>query len=460
MKSLTNFFLAFLLIFVWSCSEDDEIPVVLPEDTLDADLEAALINASNGAGLNFFTFPASNDFANIPSDPNNPLSEDKVSLGKLLYHETALGMNPRMKDDYGSEGTYSCASCHHVAAGFQAGMKQGLSEGGVGFGLIGESRELNPKYEDWIDSLDVQPIRTPTSMNTAFQDVMLWNGQFGATGTNAGTEANWTPGTPKEVNELGFQGLEIQAIAGFSVHRQFINEEFLNNYPDYKQMFDNVYGTYDTDEQTLKELTGLAIAAYERTLLSSEAPFQEYLMGNSSAMSEKQKKGALLFFGKAECFSCHTGPALNSMEFHALGMDELKGANTFNTEGEKAERLGRGGFTGNAADNYKFKVPQLYNLTDVGFLGHGSTFNTVKEVIEYKNAAVPQSSEVPASQLADAFTPLNLTAEEIDQLTAFIEEALYDSNLERYVPESIPSGNFFPVNDPDAQDDPGIMGGS
>ena len=452
-------YLLSILLFLASCSEDDEIPQVV-QSTIDDDLIAVMQTASNGTGLEFFQLPSSEDFANIPADPNNPLSAEKVALGKLLYHETALGMNPRMKKDYGSEGTYSCASCHHVAAGFQSGLKQGISEGGVGFGLVGEGRTLNPKYADWVDSLDVQPIRTPTAMNTAFQDVMLWNGQFGATGTNAGTEASWTPGTPKAVNELGFQGLETQAIAGFSVHRQFIDASFLDTYPEYKEMFDNVYGTYETDEQTLKELTGLAIAAYERTLFSNEAPFQKYLKGDQSAMTEEQKKGAILFFGKANCVSCHTGPALNSMEFHAIGMHELKGENTFNTEGEKGERLGRGGFTGDPNDNYKFKVPQLYNLTDVGFLGHGGNFNTVQEVIEYKNEAVAQNSEVPNEQLASAFEPLNLSAEEIQQLTTFVEEALYDPNLVRYVPESIPSGNFFPVNDPDSQDDTGIMGGN
>jgi cytochrome c peroxidase len=452
-------YLLSILLFLASCSEDDEIPQVV-QSTIDDDLIAVMETASNGTGLEFFQLPGSDDFANIPADPNNPLSAEKVALGKLLYHETALGMNPRMKKDYGSEGTYSCASCHHVAAGFQSGLKQGISEGGVGFGLVGEGRTLNPKYADWVDSLDVQPIRTPTSMNTAFQDVMLWNGQFGATGTNAGTEASWTPGTPKAVNELGFQGLETQAIAGFSVHRQFIDASFLDTYPEYKEMYDNVYGTYETDEQTLKELTGLAIAAYERTLFANEAPFQKYLNGDQSAMTEEQKKGAVLFFGKANCVSCHTGPALNSMEFHAIGMHELKGDNTFNTEGEKGERLGRGGFTGDPNDNYKFKVPQLYNLTDVGFLGHGGNFNTVQEVIEYKNEAVAQNSEVPNEQLASAFVPLNLSAEEIQQLTTFVEEALYDPNLMRYVPESIPSGNFFPVNDPDSQDDTGIMGGN
>lgn len=448
-RLLTLFTVCLLALF--SC-KDEEGPGVTPP-TLDQEL-ASLID-----DFDFFTLPASNDYSSIPQDPNNPLSDAKVALGKLLYHETALGTNPRMKD-YDSDGTYSCASCHHVMAGFQAGLRQGISEGGVGFGMVGEGRVLNPKYVDWTDSLDVQPIRTPSAMNTAFQDVMLWNGQFGATGTNAGTEANWTPGTPKAVNELGFQGLETQAIAGFSVHRQGITEDFLTNYPEYKTQFDNVYGTYDTDPLSLRTLVGLAVGAYERTLLASEAPFQEYLKGNSNALTEQQKKGAILFFGKAGCVSCHNGPGLNSMAFHGLGMNELKGGDTFNTEGDKTERLGRGGFTGNAADNYKFKVPQLYNLKDVNFLGHGGTFGSVREIIEYKNLGVPENAEVPAGQLAAEFVPLNLTTEEIDQLTAFVEDGLYDNNLVRYVPATIPSGNFFPVNDLDSQDDPGIMGGN
>jgi len=384
------------LLFLTSCGDDDDGGPGVITPTLDEEL-ATLID-----DFDLYTLPESTDFSSIPQDPLNPITTEKVALGKLLYHETALGTNPRIAG-VGSEGTYSCASCHHVAAGFQAGVKQGISEGGVGFGIAGETRDLNPEYVTWVDSMDVQPIRTPTAMNTAFQDVMLWNGQFGATGTNAGTEANWTPGTPIATNTLGFQGVEIQAIAGFSVHRQKITNQFLIDYPDYKTMFDAAYGTYATDDETLRQLTGLAIATYERTLLPTEAPFQRYLKGETSALTDEQKQGAILFFGKAGCTTCHTGPALNSMQFVALGMNELKGANTFNTEGDKNERLGRGGFTKNPADNYKFKVPQLYNLKDVSFLGHGGNFNSVEQVIQYKNAAVPQNVEVPTSQLAPEF---------------------------------------------------------
>ena len=109
------------------------------------------------------------------------------------------------------------------------------------------------------------------------------------------------------------------------------------------------------------------------------------------------------------------------------------------------------GSLGREEDLYAFKTPQLYNLTDSPFMGHGGTFNTVREVIAYKNRAVPENPDVPPSRLAPAFQPLQLTAGEISTLTAFIEEALYDPNLHRYTPDALPSGNCPTVNDAQAR---------
>ena len=93
---------------------------------LSLELEEALIEASDGIGKSFFELPASDDFASIPQDPLNPLTKDKVALGKLLFHETGLGIHPKL--DLGKE-TYSCASCHFASAGFQACRQQGIGEG-------------------------------------------------------------------------------------------------------------------------------------------------------------------------------------------------------------------------------------------------------------------------------------------------------------------------------------------
>ena len=70
-------------------------------------------------------------------------------------------------------------------------------------------------------------------LNVAYQKVMLWNGQFGATSVNTGTESQWTADTPIETNFLGFEGLETQAIAGLGVHRMKVNPEFFTKYPAY-----------------------------------------------------------------------------------------------------------------------------------------------------------------------------------------------------------------------------------
>lgn len=292
-------------------------------------------------------------------------------------------------------------------------------------------------------------------MNGAYQTNLLWNGQFGATGVNVGTEASWTADTPKETNHLGFEGLEIQAIAGLGVHRMELDETFLEN-NNYKALFDVAFPDVDPSERYDKVQAGLAIAAYERTILSNQSPFQEWLKGDVTAMSNEEKRGAILFFGKADCGSCHTGPALNKMEFHALGMADMYDCpeETFQAGEEVSAHLGRGDFTGKEEDNYKFKIPQLYNLSDSPFFGHGSSFRTIKAVVDYKNKAISENPNVPADKLAD-FQPLDLTAEEVEDITAFLQSGLYDPNLKRYQPESVLSGNCFPNNDAISRQDLG-----
>ncbi|MGK0252780.1 MAG: cytochrome c peroxidase [Mariniflexile sp.] len=390
--------------------------------------------------------PSSNNFAAIPNDINNPLTEAKVDLGKLLYHETGLALNPKLQE---GKNTYSCASCHHVAAGFQSGLLQGIGEGGTGFGLFGEGRIKSSNYVE--ENLDVQPIKSPSILNVAYQDVMLWNGQFGGKGTNLGTESSWTVGTPKEHNNLGFEGIETQAIAGLDVHRLILDYDFIVN-SSYKTLFDSAFPNILGPERYSKINAGLAIAAYERTLLPNQAPFQEWLKGNDLAMSEDELKGASLFFDKGKCYTCHAGPGLNGMSFHSLGMKDLAGDNVM-TIIDDAKKKGRGGFTGNSEDDYKFKTPQLYNLKDVSFYGHGGSFRSIKEVVSYKNKAVKQNQNVDTNKLSPMFVSLNLSDSEVDLITTFIEKSLYDSNLKRYVPESLPSGLCFPNADAQSSTD-------
>ncbi|WP_298544625.1 cytochrome c peroxidase [uncultured Aquimarina sp.] len=449
--------LFFVMIFaLFSCENDDYI-VLNPETSenqtyslkttiepseLDSKLLAKLDSVTDGVGVSFFTLPNSDDYANIPQDPLNPITTEKVALGKLLFHETATGGNPTTASNL---FTYSCASCHHAAAGFSAGIRQGIGEGGIGFGVKGESRIFNNTIA--IADIDIQPIRSPTILNVAYQDVMLWNGQFGGTGTNEGTEANWT-NIPE--NSLGFQGVEVQALKGQDVHRLLINKKFAKDF-NYKKLFNKAFPDVPKEERYVRETAGLAIAAYERTVLPNQSPWQQWLKGDYTALTNKEKRGAKMFFGKAKCFKCHTGPALNDKKFYALGMGDFDDSNNAVVQDDTNfpdVKRGRGGFTNKPRDYYKFKTPTLYNLIDNGVFGHGGTFTSVRDIVEYKLNGIPENNEVPQERLHRLFTDVqDLTENQINNLVLFIENGLRDPNLSRYVPQTINSENCFPNSD-------------
>lgn len=409
--------------------------------TIDDDLRFAVNTAYNSLGVSSYRMPNSQAFSDIPQDPNNPLTAEKVALGQLLFHESGFGTVGEFSD---MKQTYSCASCHHAAGGFQANVPQGIGEGGIGFGNNGDGRIVDLFVE--MSKVDVQPLRSPSAMNAAYQTNLLWNGQFGATELNRGTERLWPEGTPIAFNHLGFEGVETQAIAGLEVHRHLIDQPSVESL-GYSSLFDKAFPDVAKDERYSNITAGLAIAAYERTILANQAPFQKWLRGGNGAMTEQQKQGAILFFTKGNCNACHNGPSLASMEFHAIGLNDFDPTVVVNFDPKDPANLGRGGFTKNEEDNYKFKVPQLYNLKDSPFYGHGASFTSIKELISYKNAGKAENSRVPKSQLATDFVPLGLTEEEIEALADFIEHGLYDPNLTRYEPRQLPSSMCFPNND-------------
>lgn len=419
-----------------SCRQD----VLYP---LDEQLIEQMNKSSNGVGVSYYELPESDDFDQIPQDPNNPLTIEKVALGKLIFHETAFAVDVKFS---GSMKTISCATCHHVDAGFQAGMAQGIADGGIGFGTRGEGRQLDPICP--LDSIDVQEIRTPSILNVAYQKVMRWNGSMGATGANIGTETQWV-GPAFAKNHLGFEGVETQSIVALKGHRQRMDPAVIQG-TAYKDLFDAAFPNVPAQERYTNQTAGLAIAAYSRTVMTNKAPFQKWVKGEHSAMTDKQKEGAFLFFGKAGCYRCHNGPSLATEGFHALGTKDLyqnTSAPIYNASIDSIETLGRGGFTGKAADMYRFKVPQLYNVRDSPFEGHGGSFTSAKAIITYKNNGIAENPNVPTSQLSPMFVPLGLTEDEMDQITDFIDNALHDDHLDRYVPSTLPSGLCFPNAD-------------
>jgi cytochrome c peroxidase len=264
---------------------------------------------------------------------------------------------------------------------------------------------------------------------------------------NEGTEHLWKEEDFTAVNHLGYQGIESQNFEGIVLHRMLVNKEISDAY-GYTPLFDLAFSDLPKSERYNNETASLAISAYIRTLITNRAPFQDWLKGDSGAMTEQEKRGAMLFFDKARCYTCHTGPSLNAMQFYALGVKDIYELGGLNTSADDPKNLGRGGFTGKEEDLYKFKVPQLYNLKEAPFFFHGSSKETISDVVDFFDKGMPENPNVPETQISSKFVKLNLSESEKKDLVAFLENGLHDPYMQRYVPPYIKSGNCFPNNDP------------
>jgi cytochrome c peroxidase len=143
------------------------------------------------------------------------------------------------------------------------------------------------------------------------------------------------------------------------------------------------------------------------------------------------------------------------MNFHALGTRDLYLQGGVNTGPDDQRNLGRGMFTKDPNDNYRFKVPQLYNLKDYVTFFHGSSKTSLEEVIDFKIKAQSENERVTKDRLSPLFQPLDLSQAEKNALLDFLENGLYDSEINRFVPAEVPSGLCFPNNDAQSRSDLG-----
>lgn len=439
-------FILSIILIIASCADDK----VYLTDEYDRQLDRLIsINSPTGDNSHFI-LPESHQYDLIPQEPLNPLNDAKVELGKFLFFETGIGKDAVQA--FG-ENTYSCGSCHLPSAGFRPGAAQGIADGGVGYGDNGELRTKFVSYES--SEIDAQGARALSVLNVGFVSNTFWNGQFGSNDINVGTEHRWDLVKGAHVNYTGFLGLEAQNIEGVVSHRMETGRELMEEL-GYAELYNEAFPEIEAARRFTDTTASFALSAYLRTLVANEAPFQNYLKGDRSAMTDAQKRGAILFFDKANCISCHSGKAFSATNFYGLGVNDLyQRGDVFNTGPDDTRNLGRGGFTGVEADMYKFKVPQLYNLGDAPFFFHGSSAYSLEDVVEYFDKGVPENPNVPASQITPLLKPLFMTDEEKSDLVEFLRFGLKDPNLDRYMPELIKSGNCFPNNDPFSQIDLG-----
>jgi len=314
--------------------------------------------------------------------PDNPHSEAKAELGKMLFFD------PRFSGD----GSLSCNSCHPASDGSWSVSSP------ISIGYPGSTHWRNAS----------------TIINSAYYSKLNWDGGKISLGQQAG-------------------GAWSGAVAGNM--DSALAEERLALIPGYISRFKEVYGTdYPTWEQA-----SLAVATFERTIVSQNVLFEAFLNGDAGAISDEAKAGYELFTGKANCIACHNGALISDDSFHVTGVPEAPQFNdsalnqiTFRYEqwakgvteedyNTATEDFGYYYVTKQESDRGAFHTPGLRDVCYTAPYMHNGVFNTLEEVVTfYDNGGGSSSNKDPLLQ------PLNLTADEKTSLVAFLQSLCGD----------------------------------
>jgi cytochrome c peroxidase len=319
------------------------------------------------------------DEVNLPQD--NPFSEAKVELGRLLFFDPRLSANSAI----------SCASCHQPDQGWTDGLP-------LSFGYAGSVHWRN----------------TPTIINSAFHPKLDWDGKALRLDIQA-------QGAMKGAVAMNMDPVMV--------------EERLRQIPEYVQRFDDVFGPGGP----WFEDASRSIAIFQSTILSSNVPFDRFMEGDESALSESEKRGFKLFTTTAGCSACHRGRLFTDEDFHGLGVPTPEGFSTdairqitFNYQlrsrgvSEEVYRTATDDpglylVTKVDTDFGQFRTPMLRELGQTAPYMHNGAFATLEEVIEFYNVGGGESPN-----LDPLLRPLGLTDQDKSDLIAFLKSLTGD----------------------------------
>lgn len=300
----------------------------------------------------------------IQHPDDNPASPGKIQLGKQLYFDARLS----------SDNTVSCASCHHPDKGWSNGEQFASGVGGAKGGR-----------------------NAPTVINAALSRYQFWDGRAPSLEAQAlGPIQN-----PIEMN------MKLPDVV-----------KKLNAIPGYRKQFQTVFGT-DVSEQGIAQ----AIAAYERTVVSTNAPYDQFKAGATDALTESAQRGMKLFFGKAACSSCHSGANFSDNSFHnvGVGMDKPE------------PDVGREAISKLAGDRGAFKTPTLREIVRSAPYMHDGSIKTLEEVVEhYARGGIDNPF------LDEEIFPLKLSAQEKQDLVTFMKEGLSSADYPAHESPELP----------------------
>ncbi len=263
-----------------------------------------------------------------PAPADNPTTPEKVTLGRMLY------LDPR----FSSTGTVSCNSCHNVMLG-------GEDNRPVSMGVHGKTGGRS----------------SPTVWNAAFSSVQFWDGR-------AASLEDQAKGPVVNPVEMGMNELEVAM-------------DRVRDIPGYRPLFEQAFGG---DDPMTVDNAARAVAAYERTLITPNSPYDRYVTGDSAALTEQQVRG-METFAETGCVSCHSGPAFNG-PILAAGTGFFMKFPTF-TDNDFVEKYqlmkddGRFAVTAREADRHLWKVPTLRNISLTAPYFHNGAVPTLDEAV-------------------------------------------------------------------------------
>ncbi|MFL5951599.1 MAG: cytochrome-c peroxidase [Gaiellaceae bacterium] len=427
-----------------------------PSKTLDARLTAKLHSAGFNGRIE----------SSLEPRLGRQLDQRLANIGRFLWFDTITGLN----------NDNTCAGCHSPTNGF--GDSQPIAIGIDNNGIVGPDR-TGPRNMR----------HTPMVINTAFFPRLMWNSRFASLSVdpfdNTGgfqfpaPEGTSLSGEPHLLDAQAFiPPTERNEVAGFTFHGN--NDDIraavirrLNETDAYRRLFGEVFEPVRQGAPIDYDMFARAISEFEFTLTFANAPVDAYARGNNGAMTRSQKRGALLFFGKAGCVACHAVSGTSNQMFsdfreHAIGVPQLVPKRTnaeFDGEPENRD-FGREEVTLRTADRYAFRTPSLRNVAVEAAYMHDGAFTNLAAAIRHHldpaasllayNPAVqglpvdlssPISPTLPLLLQLDPRmkSPRSLTRTEFRDLLAFVRGGLLDpraepSYLRQLVPESLPSG--------------------
>jgi cytochrome c peroxidase len=284
----------------------------------------------------------------LPVPVNNPQTREKVELGEALFFDPNLS----------SCGEIACASCHVPELGFSDGQQ--ISDG---CGGATGRRNSNTVY------------------NTAYASHLFWDGRVQSLEEQA-------LGPVVDSAEMANTWDNVIAYLRSGTH-PLSKKEFPEAKKFYQKYFQAVFGGEISTTTITK-----AIAAYERTALSSDSPYDKWMNGDDKALTAEQKKGLAVFFGRGNCVSCHPPPNFADFDFHNIGVQnagfEIPAKFPHNGEicGGIAKDVdpGRGevGFLrSSCSDLGKFKTPTLRNIEFSAPYMHNGKYSTLEKAVAH-----------------------------------------------------------------------------